>query len=83
MRKVWLDTDPGVDDTVAIAMLFESKQQVEMVGVSTVFGNVEVEGTTRNAKILLETAGMQHLPVARGASYPSVRTPGNWIVCTW
>jgi inosine-uridine nucleoside N-ribohydrolase len=70
MRKIWLDTDPGVDDTVAIAMLFESKNQAELVGVSTVFGNVEAEGTTRNAKILLEAAGMRHLPVARGASAP-------------
>jgi len=70
MKKIWIDTDPGVDDTVAMAMLFEARQQVEVVGVSTVFGNVEVEGNTRNAKILLEAAGLQHLPVARGASYP-------------
>ena len=49
MKKIWVDTDPGVDDTVAMAMLFESKQQVELVGVSTVFGNTDVEGTTRDA----------------------------------
>lgn len=31
MKKIWIDTDPGVDDTVAIAMLFEARQQVELV----------------------------------------------------
>ena len=70
MMKIWIDTDPGIDDTVAMAMLFEAKQQVEIVGVSTVFGTAGVDGTTRNAKVLIEAAGMQHLPVARGASYP-------------
>ena len=70
MKKVWIDTDPGVDDTVAIAMLVESKDQVEIAGVSTVFGNVSVEGTTRNAKILMEAAGLSHLPLARGAALP-------------
>ena len=70
MKKVWIDTDPGVDDTVAIAMLFAAQEQVEVVGVSTIFGNVDVGQTTRNAKILLEALGKQHLPVARGASYP-------------
>jgi len=37
MKKVWIDTGPGVDDTVAIAMLVESKYQVEIASVSTVF----------------------------------------------
>ncbi|MBN2146608.1 MAG: nucleoside hydrolase, partial [Anaerolineales bacterium] len=70
MKKVWIDTDPGVDDTVAIAMLVESRDQVEIVGFSTVFGNVTVEGTTRNAKVLMEAADLSHLPLARGAAYP-------------
>ena len=70
MTKIWLDTDPGIDDAVAMAMLFESEAQVEIMGVSTVHGNVGVEDTTRNAKLLLEAAGLQNLPVARGASEP-------------
>jgi purine nucleosidase len=72
MMKVWIDTDPGVDDTFAMAMLFEAKDQIEVAGVSTIFGNVDVGQTTRNARLLLEAAGKQHLPVARGASYPLV-----------
>ena len=70
MNKIWIDTDPGVDDTFAMAMLFESKDQVEVVGISTIFGNVDVPQTTRNARIILDAAGKQDLPVARGASRP-------------
>lgn len=69
MKKVWIDTDPGIDDTYAIAMLL-ADPQIEIIGVSTVFGNVTVEKTTRNAKLLLEAAGKDHLPLARGASIP-------------
>jgi inosine-uridine nucleoside N-ribohydrolase len=69
MKKVWIDTDPGIDDAFAMAMLFASPE-IEVVGVSTIFGNVTVEQTTRNTRILLEAAGKTHIPVCRGASYP-------------
>lgn len=69
MKKIWLDTDPGIDDAFAMAMLFASPQ-VEVVGVSTVFGNVTVDLTTKNALILLEAAGKSTIPVHRGAYYP-------------
>ena len=69
MKKIWVDTDPGVDDTLAIAMLFES-QEVEIVGMSSIFGNVTVDLTTKNAKLLLEAAGKQSIPLARGAHFP-------------
>ncbi len=70
MKKVWIDTDPGIDDTFAIAMLFEAKDKIDVVGVSSIFGNVGVETTTRNTKLLLEAAGKDNLPLARGASFP-------------
>lgn len=70
MKKVWIDTDPGVDDTFAIAMLFEAVEQIEVIGFSTIFGNVDVDQTTRNMMILVEAAGKQGLPLAKGASYP-------------
>ena len=69
MKKVWIDTDPGVDDTLAIAMLLESAD-IDILGVSTIFGNVTVDLTTRNAKLLLEAAGKTHFPLARGAAFP-------------
>jgi len=72
MKKVWIDTDPGVDDTLAIAMLLESVDQIEIIGVSGVFGNATVEHTTRNAKLLMEAAGKPDIPVAKGAHHPLI-----------
>lgn len=69
MRKIWVDTDPGVDDTLAIAMLFEA-EDMDIIGMSTIFGNVTVDLTTKNAKLLLEAQGRTDIPVARGAYYP-------------
>ncbi|NMB61914.1 MAG: nucleoside hydrolase [Chloroflexi bacterium] len=69
MRKVWIDTDPGIDDTYAIAMLL-ADANIDIVGVSSVFGNVTVEKTTYNAKVLMEAAGLNKLPLARGANLP-------------
>jgi purine nucleosidase len=69
MKKIWIDTDPGIDDAFAMAMLF-ADPEIEIVGVSTIFGNVTVEQTTKNARILLEAAGKTHIPVCRGASFP-------------
>jgi purine nucleosidase len=70
MKKVWLDTDPGVDDALAFAMLVGSRETIQIVGVSSVFGNAGIDQTTRNALILAETAGLEDIPVARGASQP-------------
>lgn len=72
MKKIWVDADPGIDDTVALAMLFESPDFVDIIGVSTIFGNSDVDQTTRNAKLLFEAAGKENLPVARGAYRPLV-----------
>jgi len=70
MKKIWIDTDPGVDDAVAIAMLLEAKDKIQFVGASTVFGNVDVDQTTRNARLLFQAGGLGDLPIARGASGP-------------
>ena len=70
MKKIWIDTDPGVDDTFALAMLFESSDKVEVVGISTIFGNVDVPQTTRNARILMDALDKPDMPVARGSSRP-------------
>jgi uridine nucleosidase len=69
MKKVWVDTDPGIDDTIALAMLFESPE-IEIVGVSTIFGNSTVDLTTKNAKIILEAVRKESIPLARGAYSP-------------
>ena len=68
-RRLIIDTDPGVDDTIAILMALASPE-VEVVGLTTVGGNVSLAQGTRNALALLEFTGSGHVPVARGASRP-------------
>ena len=68
-RKWIIDTDPGIDDALAIFMALASPE-LEVVALTTVFGNVDVDTATRNALRLLEIAGRSDLPVAAGAAAP-------------
>ena len=68
-RKILIDTDPGIDDAMAIFYALESPE-LEVVGLTSVFGNAHTEVTTRNALKLLEIAGRPDIPVARGADGP-------------
>ncbi|HEY0757296.1 MAG TPA: nucleoside hydrolase [Ktedonobacteraceae bacterium] len=67
--KIILDTDPGIDDALALFLALASPE-VQLEAVTTVSGNVPVEHTTRNALALLELAGRADVPVARGCEYP-------------
>ena len=64
-----IDTDPGVDDAVAILMALAAPG-VELAGLTTVGGNVPRARATRNALALLQAAGRAEIPVARGAARP-------------
>lgn len=66
--KVFVDTDIGIDDAVAIAGLLNDRS-AHVVGFSTVFGNTSVENSTRNLLTLLAAAGVQK-PVTIGAAQP-------------
>ncbi|GAA2684220.1 MULTISPECIES: nucleoside hydrolase [Actinosynnema] len=66
-----IDTDPGVDDAFALALAAASPE-VDLIGVTTVFGNVGLEHTTRNALGLLALLGRPDVPVAAGADRPLV-----------
>ncbi|QQQ75340.1 nucleoside hydrolase [Saccharothrix sp. 6-C] len=66
-----IDTDPGVDDAFALALAAASPE-VDLIGVTTVFGNVSLENTTRNALRLLALLGRDDVPVGVGASRPLV-----------
>ncbi|MCC8245844.1 nucleoside hydrolase [Saccharothrix luteola] len=66
-----IDTDPGVDDALAIALAAASPE-VDLIGVTTVFGNVSLENTTRNALRLLALLGRDDVPVGVGAARPLV-----------
>jgi pyrimidine-specific ribonucleoside hydrolase len=69
--KLIIDTDPGVDDAFAIALAALS-EDVELLGVTTVFGNVSLAATTRNALRLLALCDREDVPVAAGAHRPLV-----------
>lgn len=70
MRRVPLpiiiDCDPGIDDAVALAMAVASPE-LEILGVTTTYGNVGIENTTRNALRVLEWLGSD-VPVYAGAT---------------
>jgi len=65
-QKILYDTDPGVDDAMAL-LLLARHPDVELVGVTAVFGNATIETTTRNALYLKQLFGFD-APVARGAA---------------
>ena len=71
-RALLIDTDPGIDDAVAIALALGSPE-VDVIGISTVGGNSGLEATTRNTLRLLEFMGRTDIPVASGHDEPYVR----------
>ncbi len=70
-RKIIIDTDPGIDDAMAIFYALASPE-LDVVGLATVFGNAETSVCTDNALKLLEIAGRTDIPVARGVDEPLV-----------
>jgi pyrimidine-specific ribonucleoside hydrolase len=65
-RPLVIDTDPGIDDAVAILLALASPE-VDLRLVTTVHGNVELAQTTENARRVLHLAGRSDVPVAAGA----------------
>ncbi|NSX56182.1 nucleoside hydrolase [Parasulfitobacter algicola] len=73
MKKLIIDTDPGIDD--AIALFFASgAPDIDLLGLTTVFGNVTTDQATRNALYLAEMAELD-IPVAKGAVKPWILPP--------
>ncbi|TCS15301.1 nucleoside hydrolase [Caulobacter sp. BK020] len=66
--KVVFDTDPGVDDALALAFL-HAHPGLDLLAVTTVFGNADIETTTRNARYLCQRFGIS-APIAQGAAKP-------------
>lgn len=73
MIKLIIDTDPGIDDAMAI-FYAAAAPDIELLGLTTIFGNVTTEIATRNALRLLEAADLD-LPVAQGAQAPLAMPP--------
>ncbi len=66
--KLVLDCDPGLDDAVAILV---AAHYADLIGITTVAGNVGINRTTRNALVVAQLAGLD-VPVHRGAAQPLV-----------
>lgn len=71
-----IDCDPGVDDAVALMLAFGS-EALELLAVTAVGGNVPVEKTARNARMLRQIAGRGEVPVFMGAERPLRREPAG------
>ena len=72
-RSIIIDTDPSPDDAVAILVALASPEELEVLAVTTVAGNVPVNLTSKNARKALELARRTETPVYAGASAPLLR----------
>ncbi|ETX30768.1 nucleoside hydrolase [Roseivivax isoporae] len=72
-RKIIIDTDPGQDDAVAILLALASPEDVEVLGITAVAGNVPLDLTARNARIVCELAGRREVKVFAGCDRPLAR----------
>ncbi len=72
-RPILIDTDPGQDDAVALLLALSVPEELEILGITTVAGNVPLELTTRNALMMVELAGRPEVPVYAGCDRPMVR----------
>ncbi|MFT6407423.1 MAG: inosine-uridine nucleoside N-ribohydrolase [Arenicella sp.] len=73
MQKIILDTDPGIDDAQAIAFAV-AHPGLSLLGLTTVFGNADIDTTTNNALLILEKFGCPTVPVAKGAAQPLIQS---------
>ena len=69
-RKIIIDTDPGQDDAVAILVALASPDELEVLGITAVAGNVPLELTQKNARIVCELANRPDMRVFAGCDRP-------------
>ena len=73
VKKIILDTDPGIDDSMAL-LFAEAHSDINLIGITTVFGNATIENSTRNAQFLKNTFQFT-CDIAKGAEGPLEREP--------
>ena len=71
-KRIILDTDPGIDDALAILLAIASPE-LSLEGLSVVHGNCSLEQATRNGLSILELANASHIPLAKGCELPLVQ----------
>lgn len=73
-RKIIIDTDPGQDDAVAILLALASPEELDVLGIVAVAGNVGLHHNANNARKIAELAGRRDIPVYAGCARPMRRT---------
>jgi purine nucleosidase len=73
-KRVILDTDPGIDDALAILLALASPE-IELEAVTVAIGNCSAAQGALNALKVLQLAGATHIPVAQGAELPLIQPP--------
>ena len=69
-RKVIIDCDPGQDDAVMLLLALACPDEFDILGITTVAGNVPLDLTQRNARIMCELADRTDVPVFAGCDKP-------------
>lgn len=69
-QKIIIDTDPGQDDAVAILLALASPEEIDLLGITCVAGNVPLELTSKNARIICELAGKTDVKIFAGCDRP-------------
>jgi purine nucleosidase len=72
-RKIIIDTDPGQDDAVAILLALASPEELEVLGIVAVAGNVGLHHNANNARKVVELSGRRDIPVYAGSARPMRR----------
>lgn len=70
MKKIIIDTDPGQDDAIAILLALASSEDIEVLGITAVAGNVPLALTEKNARMICELAGRRDMRVFAGCDRP-------------
>jgi purine nucleosidase len=72
-RRLIIDTDPGLDDAVAILFALAAVDELEVLGIIAVAGNLPLFETERNARRICALAGRPELPIYAGCARPLLR----------
>lgn len=72
-RKIIIDTDPGQDDAFAILLALASPEEIDLLGIVAVAGNVPLPLTEANTRKICELAGRRDVKVFKGCEAPLKR----------
>ena len=72
-QAIIIDCDPGQDDAINLLLAMSSPDELDILGITAVAGNVPLARTARNARLMCDIAGRSDIPVYAGCARPMVR----------